>query len=67
MLARSWGMYGLGMLEQVSFLQKASPASVLAFALPEYASYWGSVVSLALLLQGSWTWCRRCLAVRAVR
>jgi hypothetical protein len=32
---------------------------VLAFAVPEYVLYWGSVLSLALLLQSGWQWCRR--------
>jgi hypothetical protein len=54
-----WGIYGLGLLEQVPFLQEASPASVLAFAIPEYVLYWGSVLSLALLLQSGWQWCRQ--------
>jgi len=49
-----WGIYGLGMLDRVPFLQEASPVSVLAFALPEYVLYWGSVLSLALLLQSGW-------------
>ncbi len=49
-----WGIYGLGMLDQVPFLQVASPASVLAFALPEYVLYWGSVLSLAVLLHRGW-------------
>ena len=54
-----WGIYGLDMLERVPFLQEASPASVLAFAVPEYVLYWGSVLSLALLLQSGWQGCRR--------
>jgi hypothetical protein len=54
-----WGFYGLGMLEQVPFLQEASPASVLAFAVSEYVLYWGSVLSLTLALQSGWQWCRR--------
>jgi hypothetical protein len=60
-----WGIYGLGMLDQVPFLQEASPASVLAFAVPEYVLYWGSVLSLALLLQRGWWWCRQWVAARA--
>jgi hypothetical protein len=62
-----WGIYGLGMLDRVPFLQEASPASVLAFAVPEYVLYWGSVLGLALLLQRGWQWCRRCLAAHASR
>jgi hypothetical protein len=54
-----WGIYGLGMLEQVPFLQEASPVSVLAFAVSEYVLYWGSVLSLALLLQSGWQRLRR--------
>jgi hypothetical protein len=54
-----WGIYGLGMLEQVPFLQEAGPASVLAFAVPEYVLYWGSVLSLALLLDTGWRRCRQ--------
>jgi len=62
-----WGIYRLGMLDRVPFLQKASPASVLAFAVPEYVLYWGSVLSLALLLQSGWQWCRQCVAAQARR
>jgi hypothetical protein len=54
-----WGIYGLGMLEQVPFLQEASPASVVAFAVPEYVLYWGSVLSLAMLIQHGWQRFRR--------
>ena len=54
-----WGIYRLGMLDQVPFLQQASPAPVLAFAVPEYVLYWGSVLSLALSLQSGWQWCGR--------
>jgi hypothetical protein len=54
-----WGIYGLGMLDQVPFLQQASPASVLAFAVPEYVLYWGSVLSFALLLHSGWQWWQR--------
>jgi hypothetical protein len=49
-----WGIYGLGMLDQVPFLQQASPASVLAFAVPEYVLYWGSVLALAMWIQRGW-------------
>jgi hypothetical protein len=59
-----WGMH-LGMLERVPFLQEASAASVLAFAVPEYALYWGSVLGLALLVKTGWAWCRRNVAARA--
>lgn len=62
-----WGIYRLGMLEQVPFLQEASPASVLAFAMPEYVLYWGSVLSLALLLHGGWQRYRQLWGSRAWR
>lgn len=62
-----WGIYGLGMLDRVPFLQEANPVSVLAFALPEYVLYWGSVLSLALLLQSGWQWGKQCVAARARR
>jgi hypothetical protein len=60
-----WGIYGLSMLEQVPFLQEASPASVLAFAVPEYVLYWGSVLSLALLLHRGWQGWEQWLAARS--
>jgi hypothetical protein len=62
-----WGIYGLAMLEHVPFLQEASPVSVLAFAVPEYILYWGSVLSLALLLQGGWQRYRKWMAAQAGR
>jgi hypothetical protein len=49
-----WGIYRLGMLEQVPFLRKASALSVLAFAVPEYALYWATVLSIARLIQRGW-------------
>jgi hypothetical protein len=50
-----WGIYRLGMLERVPFLRDVSPASVLAFAVPEYALYWASVLGIALVLRAAWT------------
>jgi hypothetical protein len=49
-----WGIYRLGMLERVPFLEGVSAVSVLAFAVPEYVLYWGTVLSLALLLEEVW-------------
>jgi hypothetical protein len=54
-----WGIYRLGMLDKVPFLQQASPASVLAFAVPEYVLYWGSTLGIAHLIQRVWQWCRQ--------
>jgi hypothetical protein len=51
-----WGIYRLGMLEQVPFLREASPISVLAFAVPEYVLYWGSVLAMALPMERIWRW-----------
>ncbi len=48
-----WGIYRLGMLDKVSYFRGVSPASMLAFAVFEYILYWGSVLSLAALLQRS--------------
>ena len=45
-----WGIYRLGMLDKVPFLEGASPIAVLAFAVPEYILYWGSVLSIAILI-----------------
>ena len=60
-----WGIYRLGMLDRVPFLQEASAASVLAFAVPEYVLYWGSVLSIAVLVQGAQQWCKDYWASRA--
>lgn len=54
-----WGIYGLGMLERVPFLQGASVASVVGFAVPEYILYWGSVLALALVLHRVHQWWRQ--------
>jgi len=59
-----WGIYRLGMLDEVSFLQQASAASVLAFAVPEYILYWGSILSIAMLIQSSQQWCKKYWASR---
>lgn len=53
-----WGIYRLGMLERVPFLRGVSATSVLAFAVPEYILYWGTVLGLALLLRTAWDWLR---------
>lgn len=47
------GIYGLKILE-VPILQEASPASILAFAFPEYIFYWCIVISIAVLFQNAW-------------
>ncbi len=47
-----WGIYRLGMLDKVPYVQGVSPVSVLAFAVFEYIFYWGSILSLAALLWG---------------
>lgn len=54
-----WGIYRLGMLDKVSFLQQASPASVIAFAVPEYILYWGSILSIALFIHRGRQWCQQ--------
>ena len=59
-----WGIYRLGMLDEVSFLQQASAASVLAFAVPEYILYWGSILSIAMLIQSSQQRCKKYWASR---
>jgi hypothetical protein len=59
-----WGIYRLGMLDKVPFLREASTVSVLAFAVPEYALYWGSVLAMALLIQRIWEWFRHRRAER---
>ena len=61
-----WGIR-LGMLDKVPFLQQASVASVLTFAVTEYILYWGSILSIAVLLQSSQQWCRNHWASRAGR
>lgn len=48
-----WGIYRLGMMDKVPFLQEASVASVLAFAIPEYVLYWGSILYIAILITNS--------------
>jgi hypothetical protein len=53
-----WGIYRLGMLDKVSFLEQANAASVLAFAVPEYILYWSSILSIAMLIQ-KWANSRR--------
>jgi hypothetical protein len=47
------GIYGLKILE-IPLLQQASPASILAFAFPEYIFYWCIVFSIAVLFQNGW-------------
>lgn len=54
-----WGIYGLGILDKVPFLQGVSPASVLVFAVFEYIFYWSVVLSIAALLGRGWQWWRR--------
>jgi hypothetical protein len=58
-----WGIR-LGMLGKVPFLQQASVASVLTFAVTEYILYWGSILSIAVLIQRSQQWCRNYWASR---
>jgi hypothetical protein len=60
-----WGIYRLGMLDKVPFLQQASAASMLAFAVPEYILYWGSILGIAVLIQSSQRWCKNYWASRA--
>jgi hypothetical protein len=52
-LEHLWGFYRLKILD-VPMLQGVSPASVLAFAIPEYIIYWGVVITLAAGLQKGW-------------
>lgn len=54
-LEHLWGIYGLKILD-IPFLQEASPASILAFAFPEYILYWCIVIGLAVLFQRGWRW-----------
>ena len=54
-----WGIYRLGMLDKVPFLQEASAASVLVFAVFEYILYWGSILWIAMLIFSAWERCRR--------
>ncbi|MBC8492536.1 MAG: hypothetical protein H8D43_02025 [Chloroflexi bacterium] len=60
-----WGIYRLGMMDKVPFLQEASVASVLAFAVPEYILYWGSILSIAMLIQSGSQWYRHYRVSRA--
>jgi len=60
-----WGIYRLGMMDKVPFLQEASVASVLAFAVSEYILYWGSILSIAMLIQSGSQWCRHYRVSRA--
>ena len=60
-----WGIYRLGMLDKVPFLLEASSASVLAFAVPEYILYWGSILSIATLIQSGRQWCKHYWVSRA--
>jgi hypothetical protein len=60
-----WGIYRLGMMDKVPFLQEASVASVLAFAVPEYILYWGSILCIAMLIQSSQRRCKNYWASRA--
>jgi hypothetical protein len=53
LLEHLWGIYGLGVLEKVPFLQNAGELSVLVFSFFEYVFYWGIVLGMAALLQGS--------------
>ena len=58
-----WGIYGMKILE-IPFLQQASPASILAFAFPEYIFYWCIVIGIAALIQNGW---RRLAELRRTR
>jgi hypothetical protein len=60
-----WGICRLGMLDKVPFLREASAVSVLAFAVPEYILYWGSVLSIAALIQSGEQRCRHYRTSRA--
>jgi hypothetical protein len=62
-----WGIYRLGMLESVPFLQEASAASVLAFAIPEYVLYWATVLSMAIAIEAAWRRSRRWWVSRLMR
>jgi hypothetical protein len=53
-----WGIYRLGMMDKVPFLQEASAASVLAFAMPEYTLYWGSILYIAMLIKSCQQRCK---------
>jgi hypothetical protein len=50
LLEHLWGIYGLKILE-IPLLKQTSPASILAFAFPEYIFYWCLVISIAALFQ----------------
>jgi len=60
-----WGIYRLGMLDKVSFLQQASAASVLAFAVPEYILYWGSILCIAMWILSCQQWYKNYRTSRA--
>ena len=60
-----WGIYRLGMMDKVPFLQEASVTSMLAFAVTEYILYWGSILSIAMLIQSSQQRCKNYWASRA--
>ncbi len=49
LLEHLWGFYGFKIME-IPLLQGVSPASILAFAFPEYMFYWCIVIGLAALI-----------------
>lgn len=55
LLEHFWGMAAFKILE-IPLLRSASPASMLAFAFPEYILYWCVVICLALIFQDGWRW-----------
>jgi hypothetical protein len=50
-----WGFYGFRILA-IPLFRGVSPASMLAFAFPEYIFYWCIVILLTLLVQNSQKW-----------
>jgi len=47
LIEHTWGIYRLGILERVALFRDISAESVLAFSIPEYISYWCTVLLLA--------------------
>ncbi len=54
LLEHLWGIYGLGILDNVPMLQNASIESVLVFAFFEYALYWSVILAIAAVVSALW-------------
>ena len=50
LIEHMWGIYRKGILEKVILFRDVSAESVLAFSIPEYISYWCTVLLLANMI-----------------